>query len=258
MSARNEPIEHPAERPASGVPRYVGIADRLIGRIESGELRPGERLPPERELSRELDVNRLTLRQALGVLKDRGLIVQRQGSGTFVAAPKIERAAGRLWPFSKSMQGLGYAPQARIILFERRQADLTTAEHLGLRPLAPVYYSHRLRLIRAEPVLLEQFTLPADRFPDLERHDLSGRSLYEIMEREYGVALAHARQSLEPVLATAYEAAALGIAPGAPLMLEGRLTFDRDGMAVEYSKDLYRGDRFRFVTEMAPADELRR
>lgn len=258
MDARTGPAENIPPRPALGVPRYAGIAEQLIGRIESGELKPGDRLPPERELSRQLGVNRLTLRQALGVLKDRGLIVQRQGSGTFVATPKFERAAGRLWPFSKGMQGLGYAPQARIILFERRQADLTTAKQLGLRPLAPVYYSHRLRLIRDEPVLLEQFTLPAERFPALERHDLSGRSLYEIMEREYGVVIAHARQSLEPVLATPYEAAVLGIAPGAPLMLEGRLTFDRDGVAIEYSKDLYRGDRFRFVTEMAPADELRR
>lgn len=240
------------------MPRYVGIAEQLIGRIEAGELRPGDRLPPERELSKQLDVNRLTLRQALGVLKDRGLIVQRQGSGTFVAAPKIDRAAGRLWPFSKGMLRLGYAPRARVILFERRRADLTTAEQLGLRPLAPVYYSHRLRLIREEPVLLEQFSLPVDRFPDLERHDLSGRSLYEIMECEYGATIAHARQSLEPVLATPYEAAALGIEPGAPLMLEQRLTFDHDGTAIEYSKDLYRGDRFRFVTEMAPVDELRR
>lgn len=233
------------------VPRYVQIAESMIGRIEAGDLAPGDRLPPERELSRQLGVNRMTLRQGLQVLKMRGLLTQRQGDGTYIAAPKIERAAGRLWPFTTSIRNLGYAPKARIILFERRQADATTAEQLRLSVGAPVYYSHRLRLIGAEPVVLEQFALPAARFPALERHDLTNRSIYAIMAAEYGVVIAHARQSLEPVVATPYEAALLEVAPGAPLMLEQRVTFDQQGRPAEYGKDLYRGDRFRFVTETA-------
>lgn len=240
------------------VPRYVQIVESLIGRIEAGELAPGDRLPSERELSSRLGVNRMTLRQALQVLKMRGLIVQRQGDGTYVAAPKIDRAAGRLWPFSTNMRDRGYAPRAHLILFERRPADAASADRLGLPARAPLYYSHRLRLIGEEPVVLEQFALPAERFPDLDRHDLARRSIYEIMETEYGVTIAHARQSLEPVVATPYESELLGVPPGAPLMLEQRVTFDRHAMPVEYGKDLYRGDRFRFVTEVAPIDSVTR
>lgn len=236
------------------VPRYVRLAESLIARIEAGDLAPGDRLPTERALTDQWGVTRPTVRQALQVLKMRGLLTQRQGDGTYVAAPKIERAAGRLSRFTHDMRGLGYAPAARIILFERQQADATSAEQLRLTRGAPVYYCHRLRLIGAEPVLLERFTTPATRFPGLERHDLANRSIYEIMETEYGVAIAHARQSLEPVVATPYEAELLGIAPGAPLMLEQRLTADRAGRPVEYGTDLYRGDRFRFVTETALVD----
>lgn len=74
------------------------------------------------------------------------------------------------------------------------------------------------------------------------------------METEYGVSVSRARQSLEPVIATEFEAEWLGIAQGAPLMLERRLSFDQEDHPVEYGKDLYRGDRFRFATEIAPLE----
>jgi GntR family transcriptional regulator len=74
------------------------------------------------------------------------------------------------------------------------------------------------------------------------------------METEYGICVTRARQSLEPVIALNYEAELLDILPGAPLMLQRRLSFDQENRPVEYGKDLYRGDRFRFVTEIAPLE----
>ncbi len=236
------------------VPLYVQIAESLIEQIESGQLKPGSRLAPERELSKQLGVNRMTLRQALNVLSKRGLLHRRQGDGTYVADSRIEREAGRLFPFSYEMRSRGYTPGARIILLEQRSAELPIAQQLGINVGAVVYYSHRLRLINQEPVMIEKFYLPARHFPGLEQHDLSQRSLYETMASEYGIHIDTARQSLEPVLATPYEAELLGIEAGAPLMLERRLTYDSTGIAVECSKDLYRGDRFRFVTDLALLD----
>jgi len=74
------------------------------------------------------------------------------------------------------------------------------------------------------------------------------------METEYGVSIRRARQSLEPVIATEFEAELLGVNTGAPLMLERRLAYDQDDQPVEHGRDLYRGDRFRFVTEIAPLE----
>jgi len=74
------------------------------------------------------------------------------------------------------------------------------------------------------------------------------------MESEYGITIARARQSFEPVIAFRFEADMLNIEIGAPLMLERRLSYDEDDRPVEYGKDRYRGDRFRFVTEAAPFD----
>jgi GntR family transcriptional regulator len=246
-------IEH-LDRDETSVPLYVQIADIMLDRIESGELAPGDRLPSERELSERLDINRLTLRRALRILEVQGLLVRRQGSGTYIAAPKIERHADQLVPFTQGMQRRGYTPGARVVLFERRPVEAGVAQKLKLLALAPVYYVHRLRLLNQEPVLLERFMVPAEYFPDFERFDLARRSLYEIMQTEYGVSVARARQSLEPVVATEYEGKLLGIKPGAPLMLERRLTVDQDDRPIEYGKDLYRGDRFRFITEIAPLE----
>jgi GntR family transcriptional regulator len=88
----------------------------------------------------------------------------------------------------------------------------------------------------------------------LERFDLAKRSLYEVMETEYGVTVVRTRQSLEPVTATEYEAGLLEIREGAPLMLERRIAYDGQDRPVERARDLFRGDRFRFITEMAPIE----
>lgn len=235
----------------SAVPLYVQIAESLLDRIEAGELSPGDRIPPERELSEMLAVNRMTVRRALNMIEGQGLIIRRQGDGTYVSEPKIERQAGQLFPFTKGMQIRGYKPGAKIITFEKRPGETSVVDKLQLRLSEPVYYVHRLRLINQEPMMLEEFIIPVYRFLDFERFDLAERSLYEILETEYGVTISHARQSLEPVVATQYEADLLDIEVGAPLMLERRLAFDQDGKPVEHSKDLYRGDRFRFITEIA-------
>jgi GntR family transcriptional regulator len=242
------------DRSETSVPLYAQIAESLLNLIESGELSTGDRLPSERELSDKLRVNRLTLRRALNVLENQGLIVRRRGSGTYVAEPKIEWQAGRLIPFTSGAQRRGYVPGARVILFEQHPAETAVAAELKLPVSALVYYVHRLRFVGQEPVLLERLTLPTDCFPGLEQFNLAQRSLYEVFETEYGITVSRARQSLEPVVATEYEAELLNIRPGAPLMMERRLTTDRMGRPIEYGKDLYRGDRFRFVTEIAPLE----
>jgi GntR family transcriptional regulator len=248
------PIELPVDRHTSDVPLYVQIADSLLDRIESGRLLAGDRLPPERELSEALGVNRLTLRRALRVLESQGLLIRRQGSGTFVADPKIERQAGRLISFTHGMQRRGFMPGARVVRFDERPVEASLAAVLHLPLQAPVVDLLRLRFLNEAPVMLEHYVMSVRRFPDLQRFDLERRSMYEVMETEYGVHIRRARQSLEPVTASEYEAELLDISPGAPLMLERRLAYDQDGQPVEHGRDLYRGDRFRFVTEIAPLE----
>jgi GntR family transcriptional regulator len=247
-------IDRSANRLLAALPLYLQIAESLLEQVESGQLQPGDRLPPERQLSDMLAVNRMTVRRALRILQGRGLLVRRQGRGTFIAQPKIERQAAQLTSFTVGMRQRGLQPGARVIRLERRPAEASVSALLKLPVSAAIYSILRLRSLNQEPVLLERYSIPVDRFPDLERFDLEGRSLYEVFRTEYGVAIARARQSLEPVVATEFEADLLGVPPGAPLMLEWRVSSDAEGSPVEHGKDSYRGDRFRFVTETAPPE----
>jgi GntR family transcriptional regulator len=250
-SPENKVISDPI---SLAIPLYVQIAESLLERIRVGDLVPEERLPSERELSKSLNVSRMTLRAALRELDNKGLLVRRPGDGTYVAKPKIERQAAKLVPFTENMRSRGYQASARLIVFERRLAEVSIASNLKISVSAPVYYFQRLRLINKEPVLLEKCTMPIYRFPNLEEYDLEKRSVYEIVETEYDIAPHHSEQSLEAVSATDFEAEMLGIEPGTPLMMERRLAFDKDENPIEYGHDLYRGDRFRFVTEIAPLE----
>lgn len=243
------PLSRP---PVAGPPLYVQITEALTARIESGELATGDRLPPERDLSQALGVNRLTLRRALRALESQGLITRRQGRGTHVAAPKIERQAARLVSFTHGMQRHGYQPGTHLLSVALHPAHAALAAVLLIPTYAPIFLVHRLRTLDREPVLLEQYALPQARFPGLDHHDLERRSVYDVLRDEYGVEVRRARQSLEPFAAGDYEAEVLGVPAGAPLMLERRLSFDADERPVEHGRDLYRGDRFRFVTETAP------
>jgi GntR family transcriptional regulator len=237
---------------AYSVPLYIQIAEGLVTLIESGELSSGDRLPPERELSEKLGVNRMTLRRALRVLEAQGLIVRKHGVGTYIAEAKIDRQMNTIFRFTLGMQKRGFEPGTRLISFEQTLADSVLADELAVSVSSPVYRIRRLRTINQEPVLIEGYTIPIQLFPGLDRHDLENRSIYEVMENEYGVSIVHARQSFEPIVASPFEAELLGVWEGAPLMLEKRVSFDQEDRPVEYGKDRYRGDRFRFVTEAAP------
>lgn len=228
--------------------KYQQIADTIQDKIESGELQNGERLQSERALSSHLGVNRLTVRRAFNVLENRGLVDRRQGGGTYVTSQRIERPASQLVPFTVAMSELGVKPGARIIAFEKEPADQSLAELLRIPAGSLLYHIFRVRLADEEPAVIEQFFTSCQLFPNFENHDHETRSGYEIMETEYGISVVHAEQSLEPVVATKYEAGLLGIPQNAPLMLERRLAFDKNDHPIEYGKDLFRGDLFKFIT----------
>jgi GntR family transcriptional regulator len=245
-------VSDPARSRTYSLPLYIQIAEGLIDQIKSGELAPGDQLPPERELSERLGVNRMTLRRALQVLETEGLVLRKHGIGTYIASPKFDRLTSTVFRFTHGLQQRGFTPSTRVIAVEQIPVGAALAKELLLPISSPVYRILRLRCMNHEPVLLESYTISTQRFPGLDGLDLETRSIYEIMEREFQVSISRARQSFEPVAATEMEADLLGVEPGAPLMLEERLSFNEIGQPVEYGKDRYRGDRFRFITESAP------
>lgn len=238
--------------PFKSSPLYVQIAEGLQERINASAFKAGDKLPSERRLSETLSVNRLTIRRAFGFLESKGVIERQHGGGTFVALPKLERQVAELVPFTLAMRQQGFTPGDKVIHFEKQAASKAVAANLNIAVSDIIYSIYRVRLINGEAVMLERFFVSAKRLPNVEKHDHTARSGYEIMATEYGVLVKRAEQSLEPVIADDHEANLLGITKGSPLMLERRLSFDVAGQPVEFGRDFYRGDKFRFTTRAAP------
>ncbi|MEZ4863880.1 MAG: GntR family transcriptional regulator [Caldilineaceae bacterium] len=233
----------------AAAPLYVQIANSIAARISSGELAVGDQLASERQLAKELDVSRLTVRQALSSLRQKGLVDSQIGKGYFVRQPRIEQPVDVLIGFSDNMLKKGLRPGATVLSQQTILADRTLAPLLRVGVGEQIFHVHRVRTANAMPVALEYSYFPTRYFPDLDRYDLKERSIYAILAEEYDVHLAGAQQALEPVVATTQQAQLLAISKGAPLMLVTRTAWDRQERVVEFAEDYYRGDCFRFVSQ---------
>ncbi len=218
---------------------------------------PGDRLPSEQDLAAWLGVSRMTLRQALAELAQRGLVTTTVGrkGGTFVAEPKLEQDLTVLAGFSEQLRRHGMVAGARVLAAVPGPATRSAAAALGIAQGDEVYEVSRVRLAEGKPIALERSFFPAALFPGLLDGRLDG-ALYELLEARYGQRPHRAREILEPVAARIREAEALGVAEGAPLMLVERTAYAQSGVALEFARDLFRGDRTRLViwTSELPAE----
>jgi len=244
------PIDH-----SSAVPLYHQIKEAIQDLIEGGELPAGKMLPSERELAEHYAVSRLTVRQAISELVRDGLLLRQHGVGTFVAPPKLNQAQPMALSFTQRMIQAGRVPTSRVLAREIIPAPRSVARRLQIEPDAPVMRIARLRLADGQPVMLETTHLPAARFPGLLDENLQTQSLYAILSSRYGVVLAEAEQTLEPVVLTAYEAAQLGAAEGTPAMLVEVVALSAEGWPVEYSRSIVRGDTSRYVFRLRNLQE---
>ncbi|MBA2679819.1 MAG: GntR family transcriptional regulator [Ktedonobacteraceae bacterium] len=234
----------------SPIPAYYQIMKHLREKIADGAYSINSTLPPERELVEMYQVSRMTVRQAIAELVNEGILVRRKGIGTFVAPPKLEQELSSLTSFTEDMAQRGMKAGGRILSFKEISPDATLQKILGLSAEETVFESVRLRLADEEPMALETTTLIAALCPGLKWEDLENQSLYKLLTERWNLQLEYATQSLEPILAPSHEAAILDVAPGAPLLLMHRTTYDEGGRAFEHVKSLYRGDRYKFVTEL--------
>jgi DNA-binding GntR family transcriptional regulator len=236
--------------PRRSLPAYLQIEEELAERIESGDIQAGARIATERELADGMGVSRMTVRAALGRLEQRGLINRRQGSGTFAALPKLRQDASHLRGFFEESVGQGVFPVSRLVERAEVYATLHLSRMLGLRIGEPVYKVVRVRSASGTPVVLETSFFPARVVPGLLDHDLERSSIYRLMGRHHDARPIRARQSLEPILAGSAEAELLEVPVGSPLMLVERTAWDARNRAVEQARDIYRGDRTQFTTEL--------
>jgi GntR family transcriptional regulator len=230
----------------SPIPLYYQLVEQLRAQIASGALKPGDQIPPERELCEQVGISRMTARQAVSYLVQQGVLEAHMGKGTFVAAPKLAYDVHHLLGFTEKMMNEGYPTTSRVIEQALVVPPLNIVARLQLRPRSKALKLVRLRLVADVPHLLETTYIPAALCPGLEREDFSRHSLYVLLERRYGLPLAHAEQTLEATAANDFEAPLFGLSKGAPMMLLEGVTFTTGNRPVEHFTAVYRADRFKF------------
>ncbi|MBC7156945.1 MAG: GntR family transcriptional regulator [Rhodobacteraceae bacterium] len=243
----NQPLFGPDLSAGAG-PLYLALSRRIGAAIEAGRLAPGDCLPSERDLAASTGLSRVTVRKALQTLVSAGRLVQRQGSGTFVApaVEKVEQSLSQLTSFTEDMARRGRKVTSTWL--ERGLHPPTTDETmvLGLGVRDRVARLARVRRADGVALAIERAALPADILPDPGAVE---GSLYAALSG-LGMRPVRGVQRISATNLRADDAALLEVAEGAAGLRIERISYLPSGRVAEFTRSLYRGDAYDFTAEL--------
>lgn len=223
----------------SSVALYQQLADEIKDQIQSGELVPGDQLMTEVELSQVYDISRITVRNAIKVLVEEGILVKQQGKGTFVAAgKKLTRNMGVFMGFTQGCLMDGKTPGTKVLVEELVEARASDIRDLKLKEGEKVIRILRLRYCEGVPVILEENRLPQEKYLFLLGENLTG-SLYECLER-HKIFVSGGMRKISICYATEEESREdrLNVPLKEPLLLMHDTCIDTDGEPVHTCKSV--------------------
>jgi GntR family transcriptional regulator len=241
---------------ARGGPLYLQLKRFIEDAIHSDRVSPGDALPSERDIAARLDVSRVTVRKAVQQLVLEGVLVQRHGSGTYVAPQphRVEQSLSQLTSFAEDMARRGMAVRSSWLDRGIYPASPEETVVLGLSATESVARIARLRLSGDTPLAIERAALSARVLPDPEA---IGTSLYDHLDRN-GNRPVRAIQRIRAVSLGDADARLLEVAPGAASLHIERTSYLASGRVVEFTRSIYRGDTYDFVAELRLGESGRR
>lgn len=238
----------PTTAEPGALPTYLRIAERLTIDIGGGRLSAGEKLPPERQMAAELGVAVATLRKALRLLEQRGLISRRQGSGNYVLGGKANIGTYALFRLELKPEG-GGLPTARLLEMGPHPipADIP---HFGSQFDIAIRI-RRLRSLSEVPVAVEEIWL------DYRWHDDAGltprtisESLYRTYQERLGLTVSRVRDEVSAATLPDWAPPALGLQPGAPAGFVERRAHDQHGLPCEFSRTWFNPSIARYYARV--------
>ena len=215
-------------------PLYQQIQTLLTEKISSGEWQPGEMIPGEINLGKELSVSQGTVRKAINDMVANNLLVRQQGKGTFVTAHDTRRALFHFFHIANN-EGNKELPDSQVKSCKCITAGAREAAALDIDPGTDIIEINRIRHINNQPTLVETIFLPSSRFQNLDKIkcDEIPNNLYEYYEHTYGITIYRAEEQLRAVTATKRESKILGVEAKAPLLAIERIAYSLDGTPIE-------------------------
>ncbi len=214
-------------------PLYRQVYDLFVKRVAETVWKPGQVLPSEQALASELDVSPGTIRKALDALAAEGVVVRRQGKGTFIAEHTQERSLFRFFRLSRP-SGERLTPSSGDLKKKVRAATRDDRAHLDLEVGAKVLDIRRTRFIDGKPRISENIVLPLDAFGDIAERESLPNTLYSLYQSDYGVSVLVAEEKLSADIARREDTQRLNVALGTPLLHIDRIAIAVDGRKVEW------------------------
>ncbi|MGI9644642.1 MAG: GntR family transcriptional regulator [Ilumatobacteraceae bacterium] len=225
--------------------RYQEIADELRSMATAAPA--GSVLPSEAEMSERFDVSRVTVRRALELVRDDGLIAARQGFGWFVATEPVRQPLQSLGTIESNVEGVGKLSERKVEEFAFEPPPADVGEILGAEQVLRV---KRINLADGEPFAVVTVWCPSDLGAGLSRRDVERRPFYELLD----VDLLGATQTIGADSAEPADAELLEVPVGSPLLRCRRITTDADGRPVLVSEHLFPAGRTEFVVDLPQAE----
>jgi len=230
-------------------PLYIKIAKSLKSDIEKELYKQGELLPTEEDLEKQFNASRTTIRNAISLLENEGLVIRKQGKGTIVQGIRAIQKLNYISSLTESFLQKGLYVRSSNVSIELMHSPPKVIEAFKLDKPESVYLVHRTRMIGADPVAFVTTYLIASKVPNfIEKADeLREWGLYYLLEHEYHLKLQHAEESIRVYTSGPLEADILHVKLNVPLFLSERKTFLDDGTPLELVTSIIRADKYEFM-----------
>lgn len=227
---------------------YTKLFSQLREQITGGVYTPGSRMPTEREICDIYGVSRITVRHALRLLCEQGLVVRHQGRGTFVRSEKPAKLPILNCDFTGSMRASAPDISRRLLVSKNIIPPAEIADILGLAPKQECLYAERLDILDGEPMACDKAYIPLELAGDVTDEMLVDMNFFNLWLEKAGVMLGKGVETIEAVNADAQAAELLGVCEGTALLLAVDQTTTRTGKVIGVFETLYRGDRYKLVS----------
>jgi GntR family transcriptional regulator len=222
---------------ASVDPLYKHVKQQIATSLREGEWKPGEMLPSEPNLAARYEVGISTIRAALAELAAAGVVVRRQGKGTFVGVHGEQRSVYRFFHVVPD-NGAKDLPISEVLDFHKAVADDSDADQLQLprgKAGRAVFKIRNILRVHGTPVVISDVVIPATAFPRLTTRLLreGGRTLYAVYQRQFGITIIRAVEEIRSARADATARKAFGLGAGAPVLEVRRVAYTFGNRPIE-------------------------
>ncbi|WP_373760532.1 GntR family transcriptional regulator [Streptococcus ferus] len=229
------------------LPAYIRIHDQIKKEIDDGLWKIGDRLPSERDLSDHFAVSRMTLRQAMTLLVEEGILERRVGSGTYIASSRVQEKMRGTTSFTEIVKSQGKKPSSKLISYHRVHPNDREVKHLDIQPNSYVIRMERVRFADDIPVVFEVAAVPERIIKPFAKKDITEHFFQTLMDN--GFTIGKNQQTISAKVADQATADYLDISKGQAILALTQVSYLDDGTPFEYVRSQYVGGRFEFYLE---------